>query len=120
MKNKVSYTNKWMHHYPQFWHEEQIRNHFKIIVIDKEDAPKIVKERVKQINLRRYEKNAQWFYLKKYSLQVFIRSCEIMNRTKKQTLEIFLKILNDERRIERIVKKYGGAFIRTKDYDAES
>ena len=117
MKNKVSYTNKWMHHYPKFWHEEKVRNYFKIIVIDKKDAPKIVKKRVQEINIRRYEKNAQWYFLKKYSLQVFIRSCEVLGRTKKQTPEIFLRILNDERRIERIVKKYGCAGVHPKNYD---
>ena len=71
MKNKVSYTNKWLTHYPHFWHEEVIRTGFKIIVIDKADAPKIVKERVHQINMRRYEKKAQWYFIHKIPLEQY-------------------------------------------------
>ena len=69
MKNAVSYTNKWMHHYPNFWHEEVIRYRFKIIIIDKTDAPKIVKKRVEEINMRRYEKYSQWFYIHKVPIE---------------------------------------------------
>ena len=62
MKNKVSYTNIWLNYHPDLWHEHELRKGFKIIVIDKIDAPKIVRKRVHEINMRRYQKNAPWYY----------------------------------------------------------
>ena len=42
-----------------------------IIVIDKADAPQIVKERANQINMRRYEKKAQWYFIHKVPLEQY-------------------------------------------------
>lgn len=120
MKSKASYTNKWMHHYPSFWHEEEIKTGCKIIVVDKVDAPQIVKERVQEINNRRYEKKAQFYFIRGYSLNVFIRACKIKDGLKKCSIDLFIRILNDERRIERIVNKYGCACVHPKNYDEES
>ena len=51
-KSKSSYTNKWLSQNRQHWHEEY--NYFtRIIIIDKKDAPTIVKQRVKHINRKR-------------------------------------------------------------------
>ena len=51
-KSKAAYTNKWLSRNRRFWHEEHV-NGKPIIIIDKVDAPKIVLERVKEINLKR-------------------------------------------------------------------
>ena len=104
MKYTKSYTNKWMHHYTNFWHEEQIRYGFKIIVIDKEDAPKVVRERVKEINNRRYEKHAQCYYVRGYSLEAFIRGWRRKEEMENCPIYKFIKILDEERRIEKKTK----------------
>lgn len=51
-KSKSSYTNKWLSKNKHFWHEGFF-NGIKIIILDKNDAPKIVKERIKEINHKR-------------------------------------------------------------------
>ena len=96
MKYKKSYTNKWLNHYHKFWHEEQLRDYFKMIVIDKADAPKIVKERVNQINMRRYEKNAQYFFVNGYSLNVFAKACK-RAKGKSVSINLFTRVLDDEK-----------------------
>ena len=49
MKSKAAYTNKWLERNKKFWHEEQ-KGDISIIIVDKKDAPKIVLERVIEIN----------------------------------------------------------------------
>ena len=96
MKNKKSYTKKWLNHYHNFWHEEPINYYFDMIVIDKADAPKVVKERVHQINMRRYEKGAKFSYELGYSISVFAKACKrIGNRH--VPIKLFINILNDEK-----------------------
>lgn len=52
VKSKAAYTNKWLSRNKCFWHEKEFRG-IPIIVIDKKDAPKIVIERAKEINVAR-------------------------------------------------------------------
>ena len=49
-KSKAAYTIKWLNRNKKFWHEEDYFFGTKKLVIDKADAPKIVLERVKEIN----------------------------------------------------------------------
>ena len=114
MKSKASYTNKWMHHYPDFWHEEEIKRGFKIIVVDKKDAPQIVKERVQEINNRRYEKNAQFYFVRGYSLDVFITSCKRRETLKDCSIKRFIEILDQQKRLE---WQLNNAHIQAHDYD---
>ena len=51
-KSKSAYTNKWLSRNRRFWHEKEI-NGTTIIILDKQDAPKIVVERIKEINYKR-------------------------------------------------------------------
>ena len=51
-KFNSAYTNKWLSRNRRFWHEEHVRG-IPVIILDKEDAPKIVIKRVKKINLKR-------------------------------------------------------------------
>ena len=51
-KSKSAYTNKWLSRNRRFWHEKEI-NGTTIIILDKRDAPKIVVERIKEINYKR-------------------------------------------------------------------
>ncbi len=51
-KSKSAYTNKWLSRNKRFWHEEHV-NGKPVIIIDKEDAPKIVLVRIKEINAKR-------------------------------------------------------------------
>lgn len=51
-KSKAAYTNKWLSRNRRFWHEKEI-NGTTIIILDKQDAPKIVVERIKEINYKR-------------------------------------------------------------------
>lgn len=51
-KSKAAYTNKWLSRNRCFWHEKEI-NGTTIIILDKQDAPKIVVERIKEINYKR-------------------------------------------------------------------
>lgn len=50
-KSKASYTNKWLSRNKRFWHIEHYVDE-QVIIIDKKDTPKIVIERVKEINAR--------------------------------------------------------------------
>ena len=52
LKNKVAYTTKWLNRNKQHWCEKPIKGVMQI-VIKKPDAPKIVLERVKEINEKR-------------------------------------------------------------------
>ena len=114
MKSKASYTNRWMHHYPNFWHEEKLRKGFKIIVIDKKDAPQIVKERVQEINNKRYEKNAQFYFVRRYSLDVFIASCKRRETLKDCSIKRFIEILDQQKRLE---WQLNNTHIQAHDYD---
>lgn len=49
-KSKAAYTTKWLNRNKWFWYEKDYFFGSKIIVITKKDAPKIVLERVKEIN----------------------------------------------------------------------
>ena len=49
-KSKAAYTTKWLNRHTQFWYEKEYFFGSKVIVITKKDAPKIVLERVKEIN----------------------------------------------------------------------
>ena len=51
-KSKSAYTNKWLSRNRHLWHEATI-NGVKIIILDKLDTPKIVVERIKEINYKR-------------------------------------------------------------------
>ena len=51
-KSKAAYTNKWLSRNRRFWHEEHV-NSKPVIIVDKEDAPKIVLARIKEINAKR-------------------------------------------------------------------
>ncbi len=51
-QSKAAYTNKWLSRNRRFWHEKEI-NGTTIIILDKLDAPKIVVERIKEINYKR-------------------------------------------------------------------
>lgn len=51
-KSKAAYTNKWLSRNKRFWHEKQI-GPISIIILDKIDAPKIVIERIREINHKR-------------------------------------------------------------------
>ena len=52
-KSKAAYTNKWLNRNKNYWHEQDYFFGTKKLVIDKTDAPKIVLERVKEINEER-------------------------------------------------------------------
>ena len=52
-KSKAAYTNKWLRRHQNDWHEEEYFFGTKKLVIDKKDAPKVVLERVKEINEHR-------------------------------------------------------------------
>ena len=52
-KSPAAYTKKWLNRNKQYWHEQKVMNHFLIIVIDKDDAPNIVKKHVEKINCKR-------------------------------------------------------------------
>ena len=49
-KSKAAYTNKWLYRHKKFWHEEDYFGGTKRLVIDINDAPKIVLRRVREIN----------------------------------------------------------------------
>ena len=49
-KSAAAYTIKWLNRNKQHWHEIDYFGRTKIIIIDKPDAPKIVLERVREIN----------------------------------------------------------------------
>lgn len=51
-KSKAAYTNKWLSRNRHLWHETTV-NGAKIIILHKQDAPKIVVERIKEINYKR-------------------------------------------------------------------
>ena len=51
-KSNAAYTNKWLSRNRRFWHEEHVHG-IPVIILDKEDAPKIVIKRVEKINLKR-------------------------------------------------------------------
>ena len=51
-KSKAAYTNKWLFRNRHLWHETTV-NGTKIIILHKQDAPRIVVERVKEINHKR-------------------------------------------------------------------
>ena len=51
-KSNSAYTNKWLSRNRRFWHEEHVRG-IPVIILDKEDAPKVVIKRVEKINLKR-------------------------------------------------------------------
>ena len=51
-KSKAAYTNKWLSRNRHLWHETTT-NGIKIIILDKNDAPRIVVERIKEINYKR-------------------------------------------------------------------
>ncbi len=51
-KSKAAYTTKWLNRNKQHWCEKAIRGVMQI-VIKKPDAPKIVFDRVKEINEKR-------------------------------------------------------------------
>ena len=51
-KSKAAYTNKWLSRNRHLWHETTT-NGVKIIILHKQDAPKIVVERIKEINYKR-------------------------------------------------------------------
>ena len=51
-KSKSAYTNKWLSRNRHLWHETTT-NGIKIIILDKNDAPRIVVERIKEINYKR-------------------------------------------------------------------
>ena len=53
MNSKAAYTTKWLNRNKQYWYEKTIDRDVTIIVIKKKDAPKIVKQRVLEINLKR-------------------------------------------------------------------
>lgn len=52
-KSKAAYTNKWLRRHKNDWHEEDYFFGTKKLVVDKKDAPKVVLERVKEINEHR-------------------------------------------------------------------
>ena len=54
-KSKAAYTNKWLHRNQHLWHEDLVHN-VPQIILHISDAPKIVNERVIEINLKRREK----------------------------------------------------------------
>ena len=49
-KSKAAYTIKWLNRHKNFWHEEDYFGGTKRLVIDINDAPKIVLRRVREIN----------------------------------------------------------------------
>ena len=51
-KSKAAYANKWLSRNRRFWHEEHVDGK-PVIIVDKNDAPKIVLTRVKEINVKR-------------------------------------------------------------------
>ena len=55
-KSKAAYTNKWLNRNKHLWSDKAINGEF-IIILKTKDAPKIVRERVKEINKVRRIKN---------------------------------------------------------------
>lgn len=49
-KSIAAYTNKWLYRHQKFWHEEDYFGGTKRLVVDINDAPKIVLRRVREIN----------------------------------------------------------------------
>ena len=61
MKSKAAYTNKWLNRNRHLWEEKVVRG-INIIILKTKCAPKIVVERVKEINTSRREKNCEVIY----------------------------------------------------------
>ena len=62
-KSKAAYTNKWLSRNRHLWHETTT-NGIKIIILNKMDAPKIVVERIIEINHKRGYRKSTNSYLR--------------------------------------------------------
>ena len=51
-KSKAAHTNKWLYRNIQHWKEAEYKG-TRVIIIKKLDAPEIVFDRIKEINLKR-------------------------------------------------------------------
>jgi len=54
-KSKSAYTNIWLRRNPHLWCEKE-RNHVSLIVLLTDSAPRIVRERIEEINQKRRKK----------------------------------------------------------------
>ena len=70
-KSKAAYTNKWLNRNKHLWCDKAVNGEF-IIVLKAKDAPKIVKERVEEINKVRRVKN--------YTIGRFLSAIEMIGR----------------------------------------
>ena len=93
-KSKAAYTNKWLSRNKHLWHEVTL-NGVKIIILDRLDAPKIVIERVEEIN---HKRGYSW------SINTYLRNLVRSASNAKQkaikmsiyTEEELIELVNDE------------------------